>query len=379
MNRNMISWLLILGLASVASVGAGFWAATADAAAPWNKLFTRNRVDADPDKAYRLSEENGPWMIMACSFSGEEAEQQAQDLTYELRQRYKLEAYVHKMQFNFGETSGRGIDQFGASVRMRYRRGDEAEEVAVLVGNYQGVDDPEAQKTLQKLKYSQPGTLKLEKGKATNRSLAAWRHIQKQILAPGSEKKKKGPMNHAFVTTNPLLPKDYFAAPGLDKMVLGMNKDVPHSLLDCPGKYTVQVATFKGEVIIEPSKIREIEQGKKVKSKLAEAAEKAHKLTEALRMKGWEAYEFHDRYASIVTVGSFDSVGNPRADGLIEMNPRVRAITRTFTAEPTNQPTPPGTLPNRVKTVLGIPFDVQPRLVHVPKRSISQEMAHGLF
>ncbi len=98
--------------------------------------------------------------------------------------------------------------------------------------------------------------------------------------------------------------------------MIEMNKNVPHSLLDCPGKYSVQVATFKGQVIIKQNEIEAIESGKKqLSSDLADAAMKAHQLTEALRMKGYEAYEFHDRYASIVTVGSFDSVGTPRADG----------------------------------------------------------------
>ena len=48
---------------------------------------------------------------------------------------------------------------------------------------------------------------------------------------------------------------------------------------------------------------------------------KAHKMTVALRAKGYEAYEFHDRYASIVTVGSYD-----RPD-----DPRLRAMQQTLT------------------------------------------------
>ena len=54
-------------------------------------------------------------------------------------------------------------------------------------------------------------------------------------------------MGHAFITTNPLLPADYYAPrKGIDELVLRMNKGVTHSLLDCPGKYTVQVAHFMG-------------------------------------------------------------------------------------------------------------------------------------
>ena len=60
----------------------------------------------------------------------------------------------------------------------------------------------------------------------------------------------------------------------------------------------------------------------------------AHRLTEALRIKGYDAYEFHDRYCSIVTVGSFSSTGTPRRDGMIEINPEILAVIETFKAAP---------------------------------------------
>ena len=162
--------------------------------------------------------------------------------------------------------------------------------------------------------------------------------------AIGSKKNPKGPLGHAFVTTNPLLPKEYFVPKGIDPFVAEMNQDVKHSLLDCPGKYTVQVATFRGQSILDQKKIQhELEKGNKVSgSKLAEAAEQAHRLTEALRIKGYDAYEFHDRYSSIVTVGSFKNVGTPRQDRKIEINPQVLAIINTFKADPQTNAGLPG-------------------------------------
>ena len=41
-----------------------------------------------------------------------------------------------------------------------------------------------------------------------------------------------------------------------------MNKDVPYSLFDCPGKYSVKVATFTGAAEIDPMRIRAMEQQK---------------------------------------------------------------------------------------------------------------------
>ena len=160
-----------------------------------------------------------------------------------------------------------------------------------------------------------------------------------------------------------------------------MNKDVEHSLLDCPGKYTVQVAHFTGEVIINQNEIRAIETGAKpgpesTKQGLAGAAEKAHKLTEALRIKGYDAYEFHDRCASLVTVGSFDSVGTPRPDGKIEINPMVHRIIEVFRAQSLNVAGQPG--PLQPRSLVGIYFDVQPIPVEVPKRSISRQLTQRL-
>lgn len=366
MFRKWMSWSLLWVLATALAANV-----SVQAAPPWAKLLSPNRVEADPDESYPLSEENGPWMIMACSFSGEQAEEQARELVLELRQRYKLPAYTHQMEFDFGdETFGRGVDQFGDPIRMRYKRGSEVEEVAVLVGNYTAVDDPEAQKVLHRIKYYRPECLEIEQGAATSRTLAAWRTIQKRVLAPGNEKKKKGPMGHAFVTTNPLLPREFYVPQGIDPLVVEMNKGVEHSLLDCSGEYTVQVAHFTGNVVLDQTEIQAIEQGRKeMKSGLAKAAERAHRLTEALRLKGYEAYEFHDRYASIVTVGSFGSIGKQRPDGKIDLNPEIHAIMKTFGAEPVDNPNQPGAL--KPKSVAGVPLDIQPIPVHVPRVSVA--------
>jgi hypothetical protein len=357
-------------------------ALVARAAPPWGGLFDTRRVEADPKQSYPVKEDNGPWMIMTCSFSGPNADQQAHDLVIELRQRYKLEAYSYKKEFKLDDPNGdRGAGQFGAPVRLQYKKFKhraEIEETAVLVGNYHGTDDPEAQKTLQKLKRAEPECLKPAADKPTSQTLAALRTIQKMILPDDNEKKRQGPMGHAFVTTNPLLPADYYAPrKGIDELVLKMNKNVTHSLLDCPGKYTVLVANFTGQSVINQREIQAIESGKPLESSLTKAAEKAHVLTEALREKGYEAYEFHNRYASIVTVGSFNSVGTPRSDGKIEINPQIHAIIKRFGAKPQELGGGRQGVLTR-QTLVGISFDARPVPVEIPKRSISRDLAQGL-
>ena len=345
-----------------------------DAAAPWENLVTVNKVEADPNKDYILKESDGPWLIMTTSFSGEGAEEQARELVLELRSKYKVPAYMHRRKFDFaGEVRGRGIDKFGQPLKMKYRTGESIDEIAVLVGHFDEAGSPDAQEVLQKLKNSRPECLDVRKRKQTNQSLAQWRHLQRQFKkAINSKKTLKGPLGHAFVTTNPLLPPEYFVPKGVDPFVASMNEGVKHSLLDCRGKYSVQVAIFKGKSILDQKKIQEeLKKGRKTsESKLAEAAQQAHRLTEALRIKGYDAYEFHDRYCSIVTVGSFTTVGTPRSDGRTEINPSVLAVIETFKAAPQNKAGMPGgaLVP---KTLDGIPFDIQPIPVEVPRRSLS--------
>jgi hypothetical protein len=348
---------------------------TAAAAGPLD-LLTVNRLEADPEKSYRLSEEHGPWMIMACSFSGEGAAEQARELVLELRSRYKLPAYTYIKEFDFtAGTVGRGVDPYGAPLRMRNKRGDGTVECAVLVGDFPAVDDKKAQTILRRLKYYSPDCLKLDGNRATSRSLAALRTIQQNLLKPGNEKKDRGPMGHAFIIPNPLLPEDYFASRGVDQFTVRLNEDNKYSLLKCPGKYTVQVAHFTGKVTIDQEEIEEIEKGKKMETRLVKAGENAETLCRALREKGYEAYLLHERYASIVTVGSFNSVGTPRNDGRIEMSPEILAIIERFKATKAPEVFTNGknTLSLQPKSLVGIPFDLQPIVVHAPKRSISDD------
>jgi hypothetical protein len=132
-------------------------------------------------------------------------------------------------------------------------------------------------------------------------------------------------------------------------------------------------------VIINQNDIRAIESGAKAGPEsanqgLAAAAQKAHDLTEGLRLKGWEAYEFHDINASLVTVGSFDSVGTPRADGKTEINPEVHRLLEVFRGKPSKGAF--GAM--EPKCFIGIYFDTQPIPVLVPKRSISRQLNERL-
>src|SRR5262249_10263125 len=129
----------------------------AQAAPPWTKMVLFKHLEADPNEMYAISDDNGPWMILAASFSGEGAEEQAQQLIYELRKEYKLPAYSYQKKFEFSKpVEGNGLTPQGDRKVMRYQRSKDYFEIAVMVGDYQTVDDPEAQKVLKKLKHARP-------------------------------------------------------------------------------------------------------------------------------------------------------------------------------------------------------------------------------
>ncbi len=359
-------WVLLL--VSVATLGI---AASSDAN-PWQKLLPFKRIEADPSKSYPLTDANGPWMVLATVFRGEDSERQAQQLVYELRKRFKLEAYTHAQVFDYThQVRGRGFMSDGSPKVMRHAQDDAVKEVAVLVGNFGSVDDDRATDTLQKIKTIEPKSLSTELAKSSQ--------VFAGLRQAMNAKKKKGPMGTAFVVTNPLLPPEYFNSPGVDKLVLEMNEEVPYSLLKCPGKYTLKVATFTGSSILNQQKVRDVSYSKKMGYSLQEAAENAHELADALRRQGYDAYEFHDREQSIVTVGSFEQTAVPGPNGQSVPHPQLDQMMKQFGVQVASTPGSP---------LMGIPtqevarrkqnfpktwklLDLQPAVIQVPKAPLS--------
>ncbi len=341
------------------------------AAPPLRGIFASRRVEANPNTYYNLSERNGPWMVFAGSFAGEGSERDAKALVLELRRRYKLPAYLHKKKYDYTKpVRGLGLTKFGDPKMMEYRQKGAFDEIAVLVGDYATLQDPAVDQTLKRIKYAQFASLKLTNEDPTTLRFAGFRALQKRVNG-NTAKRNKGPLGQAFVTRNPLLPDEFFAPRGVDKFVESMNAGVPHSLLKCPGKFSVRVATFRGNVVIDQKKVKQIKESGQMKSRLVEAAERAHTLTKMLRKRGVEAYQFHDIYESIVTVGSFETVGTPRQDGRIEINPVVLRIMQSYSPQQRQL----GGQAMAGRSLGGIPFDLQPTPVAVPKRSVAADYA----
>ena len=333
-----VSLLALLLTVAVTEVQAQFWNPFGSKK---NDRVEQASHQAPAQLDLTLAQESGPWLIMATTFSGEGAQDQARELAEELTVDHGMRAYVHQMTFDFSSTGqpvGRGVDKFGAPIKMRYRSGNERKEWAVLVGDFPAVDDPRAQKKLEQIKHLQPVALSSDSGQ-TAQNYANIRQMQQAVLKRLGKQIPEGPMRTAFISRNPLLPKEYFVPKGVDKFVAKMNKGLDHSLLDAKGRYTVKVATFRGRGLLQGASMAKSSTSnkrKKNEAPLVEAAENAHFLCEEMRKKGWDAYEFHDRQQSYVAVGSFEKVTDAAGKPL----PEVVEVIRTFGAAYNTPPNP---------------------------------------
>ena len=111
---------------------------------------------------------------------------------------FNLPAYTYEKTFDYTKPEqGRGLTPEGRPKMMHYQQATVRKEVAVLVGDYQTVDDDNAQKVLTTLK-------KLD-------SACTAQSTCQQLRNPKPAANNTNPMRHALVVTNPLLPREYFA------------------------------------------------------------------------------------------------------------------------------------------------------------------------
>jgi hypothetical protein len=210
---------------------------------------------------------------------------------------------------------------------MKLANGGDFEEIAVMVGDFPRFDDRAAEATLEKIKAMQPKALAMTETTPSSQVMGQLRALYRRVKND-PEDSRRGPMGQAFLIPNPLLPEEYFRQQQVDTAILDLNRGIQYSLLECPAPYSVRVATFRGEVTfdlktIELAQYEDSKLKARDKSALAEAGEKARRLTEELRKAKIGAYVFHDRYESYVCVGAFDWVTRTGSDGKEVWNPAV--------------------------------------------------------
>lgn len=325
------------------------------------------QVEAKRGKRYLLHRNHGPWMIMVASLSdvaperrkkdGLSAWQAADELVYELR-KLGLPAYCFLQGEKKDTVEAHVKDQKNSRTYIAQH-----EAIAVLACNFNSPEDEDAQRILKYLKSKfEPKVLTAKYGVRMART-------------PG----RPTPLSRAHMTVNPLMKLEDINKHKTIKDLKKYNANMEYSLLKNRGKYSLKIATFDGAKLVQTGGGRVTKSGQlwmqnNDGSGLDEAYTKAWELAEALRSAGklgyersYDAYVLHERYRSIVTVGSFDSPGDPR----------IAVLAREFKAKPRNH----NGRVVEVAEILSIPkvvkpgrqpdklwyFDTMPKLIEVPR------------
>ncbi len=311
----------------------------------------------DPNLA--LKSEHGPYLIYAFSLEGPESKMQAVKLASELRSSFGLMAYIMPKTFDFSTSVvGSGLSEDGRMKVMRYADDRVVESYSILIGDFASADLPEVKETLQKVKTIQPNFFKSEVSAKTadevtpGEKAQMFRSFLKLGKGDDDSATPPGPMHYAFIIRNPLLPEEWFDAPEMDEFITDLNKKAEFSILDCPGRFTVRVAHFTG--------VQDMVLGNNADSKsdsakttLDQAAAQAYMLAKLLRKADIEAYEYHERNASSVCVGSFEELGAMDANGEFVYSPAILDVVQKFGGTKSFQPSKYGPLPV-VKTLLDV-------------------------
>ncbi len=327
------------------------------------------KVEAVQGKRYRLTTQHGPWMIMVAALRDVPAERRiegglsawaaADKLVYELR-RKGIPAYTFLRSMQVETLDDYSSDASGQNER-KFISSHEA--IAVLAGNFKSPDDKTAKIILGYVKKEfQPSFLKEKR----NGGIFA--------VTPG----RPSPLSRSHMTVNPLKSSSAVRRNTVSPLVKKLNSNMEHSLLKNKGKYTLRVATFRGGAIMQighhPTEKAERQFNKGFGNNLDASGTKAWALAEALRSaaksgydQNFEAYVFHDRYESYVTIGSFDSPNDPRiaqygrrfGGKYKEYQGREVLTAELFTL-------PRNVTPTRPADKLWM-FDTVPRLIEVPQ------------
>gem|GEM_PF-3594760 len=312
------------------------------------------QLPTEPIEPYLLTKECGPFMVVAHTFRGPEAVKYAQALAMELRSAHQLRAYIYFKKIKPMNSNVRGVPPTSSpadgegriSEPEVYRIYDEA---AVLVGDAPTLKDAES--LLKVVKKVKPAILD------SVPSIFPWRN--------GTG------LKNAVVTANPLIPAQQLFAREADPVVDRMNRG-PHTIYNNPGPYTLVVARFTGRSTYSESDKDFFDDSNLKNSPLATASDEAELLAAELnkdpmlKKAGMEAYVYHDRKKSVVTLGSFPEMIESKD---LPRNQKVQSI-RQHLDKLNQQYLNSGKFQSPLA-----PVDV----MNVPQRAQQQKSSNGFF
>jgi hypothetical protein len=320
-------------------------------------------------KRYKLARNHGPWMIMVLPIrdvddesrrieGGMTAWEAADEIVFALREK-GIPAYTYSQDEEMAEISS---PSSGENNGRKYVAQHGA--ISVMAGNFVTNDDPNIKKVMKLIKEDfDPAFLKDPKNGGI---------IPKTPGRPSA-------FSRAFLTVNPLYEGTVRDAEE-DDMIVELNSGQKFSLLQNKAKYSLVVATFKGSSVMQVGNEKSSKAlgffEKNFGKSLDDCAMNAFLLTEKMRNAkkygydtNFDAWVYHDKYQSLVLVGSFNSKDDPE----------IRILATKFGGKMIRHPrTGEDVLTGETFTVPKIPkanqlpdyswlFDVKPRLMEVPR------------
>lgn len=304
--------------------------------------------------------EHGPWMVIVKSYTGENAKAYAEALAKEIRDTYKIPAYL----FERGSEEKRKEDERVRREKEK-KRAEEEKQFLALADQLRaeafrkGYDFQETKPVyhVPKIRYEEQyavlvgGWKDMDTARKALDAIRTWNDPKDKRLMDrgfvGGETKGGqqatlnggflNPFKLAFVAPNPTSPKT-LTSEGSDPLVLQMNKEEPLSVLKIQKPWTLVVKSYYAPLVDVKDKdagsafsIRKLFNSRPdYLNKTAEIAVNLTKLLRSLqptaaepRMAPFEAYVLHTLNGSLVCVGQFDSPEDPK---IAEMRERLEAL-----------------------------------------------------
>lgn len=317
-------------------------------------LAGQQPAETGPVIKYPLTEKEGPWLIHIGSFRGDESLEFAHRFAEETRSKYKYQTYVYSMNEEDARQDREALRQLQlktigsetlaeSTERQKFKTVRVIKEFSVFVGSFPDME--RARTEAARIKEFDPPTSIPSFGIHLYNEPKARANQDPEANTIGgifglrastqSEEGKRlkqslgNPYRQAFVVRNPVVTRKKTptvtvqnkAAVPMDPTWAELNAKEKHSIFSCPKKWTIVVAKFSPPTEVSPMNTSVVQVGSRTSNAslgkgIENAAETARKMAEILRDggKGYDAYVFHTRQYSLVTVGAFDHRYDPNME-----------------------------------------------------------------
>lgn len=317
-------------------------------------VMAQDPATQEPTIKYPLTAREGPWLIHIGSFRGDEALDFAHRFAEESRTKHKLLTFIYSMheadalkdreELRKQQLAFIGSDKIAESnERQKFKTVRIVKEYSVFVGNFSDMEKARYEAARIK-EFPVPTSIptfgihlyKESSAKAKSDPVGGeWGSVFGLKTPAGSEEGKRlgevqgNPYRQAFVVRNPITYKapapariNQSASVPIDPSWKELNAKEKYSVFSCPKNWTLVVAQFSPPTEVQSSLTRPLVQTgfrtspNEIGQGLERAAETARQVAELLRDggKGYDAYVFHTREYSLVTVGAFDSRFDPNME-----------------------------------------------------------------